>query len=108
LTPKEQMEFHEKLSDSRYKLIDQLDALLHRCLVGNTYFISGSESQAQDIDFMTKIAGVRVHLFREILEMASLTQALRFSSPMGPAEDYQNWINLVDKGSQDEQPKEDK
>lgn len=101
MTPKEQMEFHEKLSDSRYKLIMRCDEVLHDQL-------HPTMRGHLDYDAITKIAGVRVHLFREILEMASLTQALRFSSPMGPAEDYQNWINLVDKGSQDEQPKEDK
>ena len=106
MTPEQQVEFHVKLSDSRYDLINKLDALLHKELAGGTH---GMPYNVVDYNALEKIAGVRIHLFREILEMASLTQAMRFS-PVGGAgssDDYRSWVELVNKGAQDEQ-KEDK
>ena len=110
LTPEEQLEFHKELSESRYKLIKKLDNALHHYVdsLGSPIGVSGTFSEY--IDCLTKLAGVRVHLFRELLDMASLTStAIALQGGVsGQSTDYSKWLELVDKGAQDEQKEEKK
>jgi len=97
MTPEEQLEFHKEVSESRYKLIKRCDILLQKELEGG---VRGMPFNEVDYEAVTKIAGVRVHLFRELLEMASLTSVAVQSGAMQSG-DYDKWLELINKGAAD-------
>ena len=93
MTPEAQLEFHKKLSESRYELILRSDYFLRKELTG---------TERPDFDAVSKIAKVRVDLFRELLDMASLT-AVAVQSGATQSTDYDRWLELVKQGAADEQ-----
>ena len=93
MTPEEQLEFHKKLSESRYELILRSDYFLRKELL---------DTDDPAFDIVAKIAKVRVDLFHELLEMASLTTVAVQSGAM-QSSDYDRWLDLVKQGAADEQ-----
>lgn len=100
MTPEEQIEFQEQVTKSRYQLIAKCDEKLHTLL--DAIVFDGRLIEWQ-VEALNKLAGIRIHFFRELLEMAALT---RLRVEPGFANDYQNWVDLVNKGSTDEQKEE--
>ena len=95
MSPEDQLEFQKAIAENRFRMIQRCDELLEK-------FLTNLEDAPEHYDAISKIGGLRCALYRELLEVASLT---RVSADMNAydSDTYQEWLDLVKKGTPEEQ-----
>lgn len=96
MTPEEQIEFQNKIAACRYQMLAKCDS----------YLLQEMDKFTPDWGEIAKAASVRLNLFREFLEMATLAGISRSAYTL--PSDYGNWLSMVDKGADDERHEEGK
>ena len=95
MSPEDQLEFQKAIAENRFRMIQRCDELLEK-------FLTNLEDTPEHYDAISKLGGLRCALYRELLEVASLT---RVHADMNAydAGTYQEWLDLVQKGTPEEQ-----
>ena len=93
MTAEDQLEFQKATAENRFRMIQKADEILEKEL--NTF-------GKPDYDAISKIGGLRCALYRELLEVASLTRTQEVMNAYDQGT-YQEWLDLVRKGTPEEQ-----